>query len=291
MRWLFLFVLFLNFAYIAWQVSMPAADTSYSNIKPIKNTQTIVLLSELKHQSASATQQNEVDESQQAELKQDGSSQAGNERTATRKITARPGEYKHAAGSKHIDVAQANDKKGSDAVETASLTQKTLPKQSQENNGGCYTFGPFRDLDVLRRLTLELKPYVETVDFRGREEKEQPLYWVYIKPKKNRNAAMAVGESLKANRINDYYVIREGDNINGISLGYFRNKNGATGLVKRVRQLGFDVVLEPVFKTYTVYWLDYQLADDVKLPDSVFDKYINAVKKDRVRRLKRNCTE
>jgi hypothetical protein len=127
------------------------------------------------------------------------------------------------------------------------------------------------------------------VDFRGREEKEPPLYWVYIKPEKNRATAIATGKRLKANKINDYFIIREGTKINGVSLGYFRNKKGATSLATRVEKLGFDVVLEPVFKTYTVYWLDYQLADGVKVPDSIFDKYIKAAKKDRIKRLHRDC--
>ena len=50
MRWLFLIVLFLNLAYIAWQTTRPVTQ-SYANVQPLKNVQPIVLLSELKQQA------------------------------------------------------------------------------------------------------------------------------------------------------------------------------------------------------------------------------------------------
>ena len=53
--------------------------------------------------------------------------------------------------------------------------------------------------------------------------------------------------------------------------------------------LGFDVQVEPVFKTFTIYWLDYQLADGVSIPESIFDKYTKNTKKDKVSRLQREC--
>ena len=121
-------------------------------------------------------------------------------------------------------------------------------------------------------MTREIKSYVVKADFRGREEKEQTLYWVFIKPEKTRNKAIETGKRLKAKKIKDFYVIRDGDKENGLSLGHFRNKDGAYGLAKKVQKLGFDVVVEPVFRTYTVYWLDYQLSSGVTIPESTVRK-------------------
>jgi len=126
-------------------------------------------------------------------------------------------------------------------------------------------------------------------DFRGREEKEQYLYWVYIQPEKNMSEAIKTGKRLKANKVKDFYVIREGEHIYGISLGRFRNKASALRLEKKVSKLGFDVLVESVFKTVTVYWLDYQLADGASIPDAVFDQYILSGKTSEVSRLVRDC--
>ena len=163
------------------------------------------------------------------------------------------------------------------------LQEKPIQKAS------CFTMGPFRDLDKLRSLTREIKPYVVSTDFRGREEREQSLYWVFIQPEKNRKKAIETGKRLKAKKIKDFYVIREGEKIHGVSLGRFRNKNSAYGLAKKVKKLGFDVIVEPIFKTYTVYWLDYQLADGVSMPEVLFEQYTQPTKKGKVSRLSRSC--
>ena len=149
--------------------------------------------------------------------------------------------------------------------------------------------GPFRDLDKLRSLTREIKPYVVSTDFRGREEREQSLYWVYIQPEKNRKKAIETGKRLKAKKIKDFYVIREGEKIHGVSLGRFRNKNSAYRLAKKVKKLGFDVIVEPIFETYTIYWLDYRLANGVDIPGALFEQYTQPTKKGKASRLSRSC--
>jgi hypothetical protein len=79
--------------------------------------------------------------------------------------------------------------------------------------------------------------------------------------------------------------------VNGISLGHFRNKAGAYNLAKKVTKLGFDVNVEPIFKTYTIYWLDYQLAEGVTIPEKIFASYTANTNKDKVSRLKRECDD
>jgi len=228
-------------------------------VQPLKNVRPIVLLSELKQQPspqiAEATEAIEVTSVNISE------------------------QIKQSALTLDKDdiVAEIKPLKTPD-----ELQEKPL----QEN---CFTLGPFQDLDKLRDLTRDIKPYVVTTDFRGREERQQYLYWVYIKPETNRKKAVAVGKRLKAKKIKDYYVIREGEKIHGISLGRFRNKNGAYELAKKVKKLGFDVVVEPVFKTYTVYWLDYQLADGVNIPETLLEQYIQSTKKGKISLLSRSC--
>jgi len=58
-----------------------------------------------------------------------------------------------------------------------------------------------------------------------------------------------------------------------------------------VQKSGFDVTVEPIFKSYTVYWLDYQLTDGVTIPEATFDKYIKTDEKGKISRLSRNCED
>ena len=180
-----------------------------------------------------------------------------------------------------------------DAVEESVSAVREEPagpaEEVQQQSASCFTMGPFRNLARLRSLTRDIKSYVVEADFRGGEEKELNLYWVYVKPEKNRAQAIKTGKQLKAKKIKDFYVIRDGEKINGLSLGYFRNKNSAYRLAKKVRGLGFDVTVEPVFRTHIVYWLDYRLAAGVTIPESVFEPYTRLTKKEKVSRQPRDC--
>lgn len=279
MRWLFLFVLSLNLAYIAWQASLPSPDL-YANVPPLKNVPPIVLLSEARN--------NQQPDQAEVMAQQENTDNISLEVAATAEPAASDSEAVAAISSaetSEITAESASAKETPDVVAGSAEPEKPLLSRS------CYTLGPFRDLDVLRALTREIKSYVVAADFSGREEKELSLYWVYIKPEKSLEEAIQTGERLKANKIKDFYVIREGDNVNGISLGRFRSKDRAFRLAKKVAKLGFDVQSDPLYKTYTVYWLDYELADGVSIPEAVFDEYIQSNKTEEVSRLSRDCSD
>jgi hypothetical protein len=288
MRWLFLIVLSLNLAYVAWQISVPASDTSV-NVQPLNNVPPIILLSELKHgertDSVEAVQMLAQASEQQEVVTDDSSDETliTEQNSATLQAVTDEKSGKMSDQSPEKITGNTEEKVVPVIEDVVAVPETSSPGEN------CYTLGPFRDLEKLRSLTREIKSYVVAADFRGREEREQSLYWVYIKPEKNRKKAIETGKRLKAKKIKDFYVIRKGEKINGLSLGHFRNKSSAYGLAEKVKKLGFDAIVEPVFKSYTIYWLDYQLADGVSVPETVFEKYIQSTKKDKISRLSRDC--
>jgi hypothetical protein len=155
-------------------------------------------------------------------------------------------------------------------------------------NEKCFTFGPFREKGNVESLKKDIGSYVERMYVRNREEKDHTVHWVYIQPEKDRKSVIALGKRLKYNRIKDFYVIREGEKNNGISLGHFKDKARAFSLESKIKKLGFDVMVEPIYKTFVVFWLDYQLIDD-DIPESVLKKYMHPENGDKVSRLSRNC--
>ena len=283
MRWLFLFVFSLNLVYVGWEMSKTSSE-NYADVPALKNVQTIVLLSELKQQADLAKAGQEGDDAAGIELIAGSSAENTADNNAD-PVVAAPQEA--AAESTEITPESVNQPVEEKAVIAEPVVPEELPSVE---SASCFTLGPFRDLNKLRALTREIKSYVVEADFRGREEKEQTLYWVYIQPEKSRAKAIETGKRLKAKKIKDFYVIRDGEKLNGLSLGHFRNKDGAYGLAKKVNKLGFNVLVEPVFRTYTIYWLDYQLASGVGIPESIFDKHIKSAKKDKISRLSRDCT-
>lgn len=286
MRWLFLIVLALNLVYITWQISLPGT-ASYTNVAPLKNVQPVILLSELKKAEPESSNEVELEPVQQDELIA---------------IATVAEETKTEAAIEDLMVPVSTENKISEQKSSADKKSEPASKVAEPGavpivaaeaeapkSENCFTLGPFRDLDKLRALTQEIISYVIKTDFRGSEEKEQSLYWVYIKPEKNRKKAIATGVRLKSKKIKDFYVIRDGEQENGLSLGRFKSKSGAYKLAKKVKKLGFEVTVEPLFTSHTIYWLDYQLASGVKIPESIFEKYIKSSAKDKISRFSRQC--
>ncbi len=283
MRWLFLIVLSLNFTYIAWQLTQPVVQ-AYKDVRPLKNVSPIILLSEFKQVAVQAPSLLHDKNVGPVEMP---AHVAMNDEAAL--LQAKAVEVLSVDNEKEAKLAAVALSKENVFAEVDPLKATDVSQLRSDSKEMCFTLGPFRDLGKLRALTKEIKPYVITTDFRGREEREQSLYWVYVRPEKNNEKAVATGKRLKAKKIKDFYVIHEGEKIHGLSLGRFRNKSGAYGLAEKVRKLGFNVIVEPVFKAYTVYWLDYQLDDGVNMPEALLKKYTQSVKKSKISRLSRRC--
>lgn len=264
MRWLFLFLLALNLAYITWGV-INESDGIYADVRPLKNVQSIALLSEVQEGS-----------DELLTTAQDDFGQKSQDASLSTRVKANP-------------TLPAKVEPSDEVVAEVSVKPGSVPAEQVSKIESCFTLGPFRNLDRLSAFIREIKSYVVTADFRGREEKEQVTHWVFIQSEKNHKKATEVGKRLKAKGIKDFYVISDGDKLHGISLGRFRNKEGAYGLAKKVKNWGFNVAVEPIFKSTTIYWLDYQLIDGAKIPEATFDKYIKTKSKNKISRLSRQC--
>lgn len=157
-----------------------------------------------------------------------------------------------------------------------------------EQDGRCFTLGPFYKKQNLQSLKKEIASYVKKSAIKSRDEKEYTVHWVYIQPEKNRKKIIALGKKLKVNKIKDFYFIREGEKNNGISLGHFRDKKRAFSLVSKVKKLGFDVRVEPLFKSFEVFWLDYQLVSE-QFPKLLLEKYLLLEDSEKINSLIREC--
>lgn len=267
MRRLFLLVLLMNVTYIAWELGRPTQESpvvkvSNSRIPPL------VLISEM------------VQAIQQPEKTVADSSKGNNEMVVAKKI-----EKKTAVVIKKTQVK--SDKKIKETVAKEVAVREVVVKElvTEPHVDACYTLGPFRELDKLRVFTRQIINYVVDVSFRSREEQEISLFWVYLAPEKGSKAAHKLSKRLISNNIRDYYIITSGEKRNGVSLGHFKDKNRALSHAKSLKKLGFKPVVEPVFKTYVIYWLDYRNRKDVQIPPEIFDKYMAA----RMNKLNRAC--
>lgn len=184
-----------------------------------------------------------------------------------------------------MDEEVAGASKPTQAVKPATSVA-ARPSFDQLGADRCYTLGPFRELDNLRNFTRAIKNYVISASFRSREEQEQSMFWVYLEPEASLRKAKVLGKRLKRMKIKDYYVINSGLHEKGISLGHFKGKDRAYAHAGQVKKLGFKPVVEPVFRSYTIYWLDYRVPVNKVIPRKIFTKRLTK----KINLLDRSCS-
>ena len=112
------------------------------------------------------------------------------------------------------------------------------------------------------------------------------MFWVYLEPEATFEKAKAIGASLKSKKVKDFYVISSGPKEKGISLGHFKDKDRAYSHAESIKKLGFKPMVDPVFRTYTIYWLDYHVPAGKVIPEKIYRKHLAP----KINRLNRSCS-
>ena len=167
MRWLFLFVLFLNLAYVGWQISRSPAD-SYAGIESLQDVERIVLLSEIQSQAVNEkTVKQKVEPVKPVQL----AVSVVEEKQQKRLDAASKQKLSNPVG---INTGKNISKKVVEVKEVPATNQNLMLAENTTDR--CFTMGPFRALDRLSGLAQEIKPYVTATHFRSREENKSTVY-------------------------------------------------------------------------------------------------------------------
>lgn len=158
--------------------------------------------------------------------------------------------------------------------------------QSAAVKRSCYTLGPFRSLEKLRSVTRGIKEFVVDASYRSHQEKEPETFWVYLKPVADYDKAKVLADRLRSKKVKDFFIVKSKPKINAISLGKFREKNRAYDHAANMKKLGFSPEVEVIFKDFTIYWLDYEVALGKIIPETIYDKHLTA----KINRLVRDCS-
>ena len=106
----------------------------------------------------------------------------------------------------------------------------------------------------------------EAVGIRHEEQQVIRNYQVYLPPASSRAAARAVASELRDKGVVDIWIIAEGAQANGISLGVYRSKGNMSRRVAEMEKLGYAVVTTANTKTVTEYAVEARTGDDHRRP-------------------------
>lgn len=89
-------------------------------------------------------------------------------------------------------------------------------------------------------------------------------YQVVIPPSATLEDAQAIAARIGAAGFDDFLVVRQGDQANGIALGRYRSREAADRRLAQLQAAGFGAALQPVGRAGpSLWWLDAGVADGV----------------------------
>lgn len=173
---------------------------------------------------------------------------------------------------------------GSDVVEV-EVQPEVVSTPPQEKQIICFTLGPFSDEAQVESIQREISSQVSSSELRKRVEKGLHRYWIYFPETESRAEAIEISKLLARNKIKDYYIVHGGEHNNRVSLGHFKEKLHADRRVKQLQKLGYEPEMQPIYRDYEVYWLDYAILQQQHSDNDPVSAFIA----DEVSRLVRDC--
>lgn len=120
----------------------------------------------------------------------------------------------------------------------------------------CHVMGPFMAEADMQAVGERIRELGFEPKSRSSDVQKQIGYWVYL-PTLGHEQALQVVEVLKENEVRDYFIGAE----DFVSLGIYRELASANRHRERIRELGFEPLIEPRYSTQTVHWLDLENFD------------------------------
>ena len=127
----------------------------------------------------------------------------------------------------------------------------------------CIHVGWFKDRALADEAAAWMRSRgAEEVEVRDEEQQVIKNYQVYLPPASSREAATAVARELGDKGVGDIWIIANGPQANGISLGVFRSKQNMTRRVAELETLGYSVTTTANMKSVTEYAVEARAGSD-----------------------------
>ncbi len=123
----------------------------------------------------------------------------------------------------------------------------------------CYSIGPLEKDEDITRMREWLQARGGEPRLREDERRELTLYWVHFPPLPDRKAAIARVERMRAEGIDDIFIIPGGDMRNAVSLGVYSRPESLERRLRELREKGYDPSVVNRYRTSVAAWFDVSL--------------------------------
>ena len=152
--------------------------------------------------------------------------------------------------------------------EPESVAEPESPEEPEETvaqapGERCIQAGRFRERkDADEAAALMRAHGARALKVRSEEQQIVKNYQVYLPPTGSREAAWALVRELRDKGVEDLWIIDRGSQINGVSLGVYRNRRYMSRRVAELEKMGYTVVTTANMRTVTEYAVEAQANDE-----------------------------
>ena len=143
------------------------------------------------------------------------------------------------------------------AAATRSFTVASLP--ARYTRSVCYSVGPLETEEEVSGMRAWLAERGGEPRLREDERREVALYWVHFPPMPDRDSAVERVEVMRAQGIDDIFIIPGGDQRNAISLGVYSQAASLERRLQELRGHGYDPTVANRYRTSVAAWFDVEL--------------------------------
>lgn len=122
----------------------------------------------------------------------------------------------------------------------------------------CFSLGPFASAIALRAADAHVRPQAVRTRIREAATTAARGYTVLLPPFASRELAQAAADKIKAAGFDDYLLINEGADANGIALGRYGSRETAQRRQAAFQAAGFAAQLRPIGDPALPAWLDIE---------------------------------
>ena len=152
------------------------------------------------------------------------------------------------------------DKKSPTKSKTKIAKANTRPSPSKTSGTPiCYALGPFDGLPQAKNISSKLQD-LGAFTLERTVTTESPMgFWVYLDSFDSWKEAREKVVKLEIAGLKDMFIVGRGPMKNAVSLGLFKNEDGAKERIARVKKMGEKPKIQTQYKQTDQYWIDIDI--------------------------------
>ena len=177
-------------------------------------------------------------------------------------------------------LREINKDKPSNTEKTTTPKSETRVTKINTNPSGgksagkpiCYALGPFDGLPQAKNISEKLQNLGAFTSERSSTTESPMGFWVYLESSKSWKDAKEKVIALEKEGVKDMFIVGRGAMKNAVSLGLYKNEEGAEDRIKQIKKLGEKPKIQTQYKQVDQYWIDIDV-------ESGQDQVINTIEK------------